>query len=46
VIDPKPPLARDRLGQWRDRRFVEVFDGPAGGANQVMMMARLTPHIG
>lgn len=46
MVDPKATLARDRLGQWRDRFLVEVFDGAAGGANQVMVMTRLTPHVG
>jgi hypothetical protein len=45
VVDPEPPLARDRLGEWRDRLFVEVFDRAAGRADQVMVMARLTPHV-
>lgn len=46
MVDPKASLARDRLGQRCDRRFVEVFDRAAGGANQVVVMARLTPHVG
>jgi hypothetical protein len=46
VVDPKAALARDRLGEWRNRLFVEVFDRPARGANQVMMMAGLAPDIG
>ena len=45
MIDPKPPLARDRLGERRDRGFVEVFNRAAGSANQVMVMAGLTPHV-
>jgi hypothetical protein len=46
VVDPKASLARDRLGQRCDRLFVEVFDRAAGGANQVVVMARLTPYVG
>ena len=46
MVDPKPPLAGDRLGERRDRLFIEVFDRTAGGADQVMVMARLTPYVG
>ena len=46
MVDPKASLARDRLGQRCDRLFVEVFDGAAGGANQMVVMARLTPDVG
>ena len=46
MVDPKAPLARDRLRQGRDRRFVQVLNGPAGGADQVMVMTGLTPDVG
>jgi hypothetical protein len=46
VVDPEAALTRDRLGQRCHCLFVEVFDGPAGGANQVMVMAGLTPDVG
>jgi len=46
VVDPETSLARDRLGERRHRLFVEVFDRAAGRADQVMVMARLTPHVG
>jgi hypothetical protein len=46
MIDPKTALARDRLGERRDSRLVEVLDRPARGADQVMVMARLTPDVG
>ena len=46
MVDPKASLARDRLGQRCDRLFVEVFDGAAGGANQMVVMAGLAPDVG
>ena len=46
MVDPKPTLARDRLRQWGDRLFAQVFDGPAGGADQVVMMPGLAPDVG
>ena len=46
MVDPETALPGDGLGQRRDGAFVEIFDGPAGGADQVMVMARLTPHVG
>ena len=46
MVDPKAPLARDRLRKGRDRLFVQVLNGPAGGADQVMVMTRLAPHVG
>jgi hypothetical protein len=45
MVDPKAPLPGDRLRQWRDGLFVEVFDGPAGRADEVVVMSRLAPHI-
>src|SRR5207237_7601226 len=46
VVDPEAALPRNCLGQRRNRAFVEIFDGPAGGADQVVMMSRLAPDIG
>ena len=46
MVNPKAALARDRLGEWRDGRLVQVFDRAAGGANQVVMMPGLAPHVG
>src|SRR4029077_7556992 len=46
VVDSKAALASDGLGERGDGLFPEVFDGPAGGTDQVVMMPRLTPDIG
>ncbi len=46
MIDAKATLARDRLRERRDRFLAKVFYGPAGGADQVVMMAGLTPDVG
>jgi hypothetical protein len=46
VIDAKSPLARDGLGEGRNRLFIEVFDRTAGGTDQVMVMTGLTPYVG
>jgi hypothetical protein len=45
VVDPKAALAGDRLGERGDGLLAQVFDGPAGGADQVMMMPGLTPDV-
>jgi len=45
VVDPKAALPRNRLRQRRNGAFVEIFDGAAGGADQVVMMSRLAPDI-
>jgi hypothetical protein len=46
VVHPEAPLARDALSQGRDRLLVEIFDSTAGGADQVVMVARFTPDVG
>jgi len=46
VVDPKAALASDGLGERGDGLLAQVFDGPAGGADQVVMMPGLTPDIG
>lgn len=46
MVDPKATLASDGLGERRDGLLTEVFNGPAGGANQVMVMTGLAPDIG
>jgi hypothetical protein len=46
VVDSKAALARNRFGEWGDGFFPEVFNRAAGGADQVVMMSRLTPDIG
>jgi hypothetical protein len=46
VVDPKPTLASDGLGERGDGLLPQVFDGPAGGADQVVMMPGLTPDVG
>ena len=46
MVDSKSALASDGLGEWGHGLFPEVFDGPAGGADQVVMMSRLTPDVG
>ena len=46
MIDPKAPLARNCLGERGDGLFAEVFDRPAGGADQVVVMTGLAPDVG
>jgi hypothetical protein len=45
VVDAKAALPGDRLRQWRDRRFIQVLDRPAGGADEVMVMAGSAPDV-
>jgi hypothetical protein len=45
VVHPKAALARDGFSQRSDRLLPQVFDRPAGGADQVVMMPRLTPDV-
>jgi hypothetical protein len=46
MVDPKPALLRNRLGQRRDGVLIELFDVAAGCADQVVVMTRLTPDVG
>jgi hypothetical protein len=46
VVDPKPTLASNRFGERGDGVLAQVFDRPAGGADQVVVMARLAPDVG
>ena len=46
MVDAKASLVRDRLGQRGHRMFIELFDGAAGSADQVVVMAWLAPDIG
>lgn len=46
MIHSKSPLARDRLHQRANRIFAKVFNGAAGGADQVVVMAGLAPDVG
>ena len=45
MIDPKSTLAGDRFRERGDRLLPQVFDRPAGGADQVVMVPGLAPHI-
>jgi hypothetical protein len=45
MVDPKATLARDRLGEGCDGLLSQVFDGPAGSANEVVVMAWLAPDV-
>src|SRR5207237_7475649 len=45
MVDAEAPLARDGLDQRRDRLLPQVFAGPAGGTDQVVMMAGLAPDL-
>jgi hypothetical protein len=45
VVDAEAMLARNALDQWRDRLLTKVLNRPAGGADQVVMMARLAPDV-
>jgi len=46
MVDPKAALARDGFGERGDRLLPQVFDRPAGGADQVVMMSWLAPDVG
>jgi hypothetical protein len=46
MVDPKATLASDRLCKRCDGLLPQVFDRPAGGADQMVMMPGLTPHVG
>ncbi len=46
MVDPKATLTGDAVGERRDRLLPQVFDRPAGGADQVVVMSRLAPDIG
>jgi hypothetical protein len=45
VVDSKATLARNGFGEWGDRFLPQVLDRAAGGADQVVMMARLAPDV-
>jgi hypothetical protein len=46
VVDSKAALASDGFGERGDGLLAQVFDRPAGGADQVMVVAWLAPDIG
>src|SRR6202011_4507682 len=46
VVDAKAALASNRFGERRDGLLTEVLDRPAGGADQMVVMARLAPDVG
>jgi len=46
VVDAETSLPRNCFGERRNRAFIEIFDSPAGGADQVVMMPRLAPDVG
>ena len=46
MVDAKAALVRNRRGERRDGVLAQVLDVTAGGADQVMVVARLAPHVG
>ena len=45
MVDPKAALACNRFGERGDGLLPQVFDRPAGGADQMVVMPGLAPNV-